>query len=69
MGTREMRIEVIDAATAAMYRRMTPLERVMRGLGACAFARGVIRASVKAKHPEWSEEAVEREVARRFAGA
>jgi hypothetical protein len=63
-----MRIEVIDDATAEIYRRMTPVERVRRGLHMGQFARNVIRANVLSKQPLLKAEQTSREVARRFAG-
>jgi hypothetical protein len=68
MGIDPRRIEVIDDATAEMYRRMTPVERIKRGLAMGAFARKIIAAGVRAAHPAWSEAEVRKETARRFAG-
>lgn len=67
-GMDELRIEEIDAADAAILRRLTPAERVERGLRMGAFARGVIEAGVRRRHPEWSDEQVRAETLRRFAG-
>lgn len=63
-----MRIEVIDDATAERLRKMTPAERVQQGLAMGTFARKIIEANVKARHPDWDTSEVLREVARRFAG-
>jgi len=68
MERREIRIEVIDDATADRLRRMTPAQRVQRGLAMGSFARMIIEANVKSRHPDWDANAVRCEVARRFAG-
>jgi hypothetical protein len=44
MLKREMRKEVTDDATAAMFRRMTPVERVRRGLETIALVKQFIGA-------------------------
>ena len=67
-ATDRLCIEEIDAADIAMLRRLTPAERVERGLRMGAFARGVIEAGVRRGHPEWNDEQVRAETLRRFAG-
>lgn len=62
------RIEVIDDATAEIYRRMTPVERMQKGLAMGGFARKVIAAGVRAAHPSWTEDEIRKETARRFSG-
>lgn len=63
------RIEVIDDATVAVLRAMTPAQRVERGLRMGAFARSVIEAGVRSAKPEWNALMIALEVKRRFAGA
>jgi hypothetical protein len=60
------RIEVIDEATAAMYRAMTPAQRVAIACDAHETARAILRARVRSENPSWTEEQVSREVARRL---
>ena len=62
------RIEVIDDATAAMFQRMTPGQRLRMGLRSGAAARRMVEAGVRFQHPEWSAERVREEVLRRMAG-
>lgn len=62
------RIEVIDDATAAMFRAMTPAQRVASALRAHRMAREFIIAIVRSSHPDWADELVSREVARRMSG-
>lgn len=61
------RVEVIDERTAEIVRRMTPQERVVRGLEMGEFARQIILARVREEHPDWDEARAWREVIRRFA--
>jgi hypothetical protein len=62
------RIEVIDDATVAMLRRMSPIERVRRGLGMGDFARRTLEAGVRYAHPGWDEQRIKTEALRRFGG-
>jgi hypothetical protein len=62
------RVEVIDDATAAMFRAMTPAQRVASAAGAHRAAQRLVAAGVRAGHPDWPEELVAREVARRMGG-
>ena len=61
-------IEVIDDATAAMFRAATPAQRVLVASNAHGAARAMIRSRVEQLHPTWSSEEIHREVARRFFG-
>ncbi len=62
------RIEVIDDATAEMFRRMSGAERVAAGFAMFDFGSRVIEASVRGAHPDWDDAAVRAEVARRCLG-
>ena len=62
------RIEVIDDATAEMYRRMTPGQRLRIGLRAGGAARRMVEAGVRHQNPEWNSDQVREEVLRRMAG-
>jgi hypothetical protein len=62
------RVEVIDDATAAMFRAMTPAQRVASALRAHRMARQFVTAIVRSGHPDWADELVNREVARRMSG-
>jgi len=59
-------IEVIDDATAAMYRAMTPAQRVVAACDAHTTARLMTTARVREIHPEWPDDAVSAEAARRL---
>jgi hypothetical protein len=59
-------IEVADDRIAAVLREKTPMERVALSLQAGRLVRRVIAAGLRDRHPEWSEEEVQRETARRI---
>jgi hypothetical protein len=48
-------------------RSKTPAERLAIAWGMWTFARDTLRRSVAAQHPDWSEDEVNREAARRLA--
>jgi hypothetical protein len=60
------RIEVIDDASAAMYRKMPAAERVNIACDLVEFAWEVVKSGVRHQYPEWDESAIERETDRRF---
>jgi hypothetical protein len=62
------RIEVIDHDVAAVLRKMQPHERVALTAQAFETARQLAQAQVMRMNPDWTEEQVRREVARRIAG-
>jgi hypothetical protein len=49
-------------------REKSGAERLQIAFGMVTAARRMLRSSIGAKHPEWADEALEREVARRIAG-
>ncbi|HEX5726623.1 MAG TPA: hypothetical protein VFX98_14200 [Longimicrobiaceae bacterium] len=65
---REIRIELADDAQVAVYRRWTPAERLRAGAEQTRFVRGMLRSQLKSLYPDWLEDQVQREVARRFLG-
>jgi hypothetical protein len=60
-------IEVIDDAMAEVYRAKTPAERLAISNGMWRSARRIIDAVLRAEHPDWPEEAINREIARRMS--
>ncbi len=60
-------IEVVDDAVAEILRRKTPAERVAMIGDANRTMRAVIAAHIRSLHPEWDEQAVLAEVARRMS--
>lgn len=65
---RRIVVEVIDDATAAMYRALTPAQRVKIASNAHRSARRMLTARVQQLHPDWPADAVHREVLRRLLG-
>ena len=60
-------IEVIDDATAAMLRRKTGAERLQIASRMYAGARQMLLSHLRQLHPDWSEDRVTREAARRLS--
>ena len=59
--------EVVDEEMAAVLRAKTGLERLEIAWGLWESARRMLTSHLAAEHADWSEEQVEREVARRLA--
>lgn len=60
------RIEVVDEEVAAILRTKTPAERIAMAAAAHRTARAIFTARVQSQHPDWTDEQVQREVARRL---
>jgi hypothetical protein len=63
---RRVVVEVIDDATAAMYRAMTPAQRVAAACDAHDTAFAMTLARVRRAHPDWAEAELQAETARRL---
>ncbi len=63
---RRVVIEVIDDATAAMYRAMTPAQRIAAACDAHDTAFAMTSAQVRRSHPDWTQSQVRAESARRL---
>ncbi|MEK6695632.1 MAG: hypothetical protein AABY98_00575 [Candidatus Deferrimicrobiota bacterium] len=62
-------IEVVDDEIAASLRVMGPAKRLALVFQAERFARELVRAGARNRHPEWNEAEVEKEVARLWTDA
>lgn len=60
-------IEVLDDATADILRQMTPGERLSICDRMWKFASDLLRANVTREHPDWTEDQIQRETARRIS--
>ncbi len=60
-------IEMVDDAMVAILRQKTEAERLAIGFGMWRSARRLIEANARADHPEWSDDEVRRQVARRMS--
>jgi hypothetical protein len=58
------KIEVVDDAIAAILRGMAPAQRVELVFQAETFTRTLMAAGVKSRHPDWSDQEIQQEVAR-----
>ena len=61
------RFEVVDDEMAAVLRTKTGAERLAIASGMYESARSMLLAHLAAEHPDWSEEQVTREAARRLS--
>ena len=59
--------ECISDEVAAIMRRKTPAEKIAMIDDLWAMARSLIKGHVRSEHPEWSEERITREIARRMS--
>jgi len=59
-------IEVVDDATAEILRHKTPAERLAMVFALWTSTRDKLRVHVRKIHPDWDDERVNREVARRL---
>ncbi|MFG0330135.1 MAG: hypothetical protein ACF8PN_09585 [Phycisphaerales bacterium] len=60
-------IEMVDDAVIEVLRGKSPAERLAIVDNLWRFAQRLIRSSVKRDHPDWSDEQVARETARRIS--
>jgi hypothetical protein len=63
------RIEVPDDAVVEVLRRLTPAERLAIANRMWVSARKALLAMLRTDHPQWTNQQVEQEVARRMRGA
>ena len=61
------RIEVVDWEVAAVLRGKSGMERLRLAHEAWELARTRLAAFLSARHPEWSQEEIQRQVAKRLA--
>jgi hypothetical protein len=59
-------MDMPDPQMVAIYRRMTPPERILAGLAATEMVRDRLRAHLGHLHPDWDREAIEAAVAERL---
>ena len=59
------KIETPDDRVVEILRSMTPAERLAIGLGMWSSASRMLRCLLSQQHPEWDEDRISRELARR----
>ena len=60
-------IEVVDDTIAEILRRKTPAERIQIGFTLWRSARDMLMIHLRKTHPDWNDERVVKEVARRLS--
>jgi hypothetical protein len=65
--SRPLNIEVLDDAVADILRKKSPSERLAIANGMWRSARRMIESLLRAEHPEWTDDEIRREVARRMS--
>jgi Rv0078B-related antitoxin len=67
MNARRPIVEILDPLVVQILRNKTPAERLAQAFRMWETARAIVRASVRQQHPDWSEEEILRETARRLS--
>jgi hypothetical protein len=60
-------IEIIDDQMAEVLRRKTPAQRLEMAERMWQFAGEMIRSVLRSQHPDWSEQQIQHETARRLS--
>ena len=58
-----------DEIMISIYKGKTPEQRLEISFGLWSFARSLLKANLKSIHPDWPEQAVEEETAKRMLNA
>jgi len=66
MSTRPPVVEVIDPIQVDALRKQPPQQRLLIAAGMWETARVMLQGTLTQQHPEWSEERLNREIARRM---
>ena len=61
------KMDVLDDEMVEIYRHMSGAERLRIAFGLFSSARRMLTNHLRSKHPDWNEEAIRREVARRIS--
>jgi len=67
MGCKPIKYDVVDEAMVAVLREKTERERLEMGFAMWRFARDLMRSAIAAEHSDWTDEQVQREVAKRMS--
>jgi hypothetical protein len=66
-STDAARIELLDPAMVAVLRGKTPAERLAIAFAANRTMRLRLEGHLRTRHPDWSDQAIQREIARRMS--
>ncbi|MCX6563108.1 MAG: hypothetical protein NTU60_05825 [Candidatus Aminicenantes bacterium] len=58
-----------DETMISIYKGKTPQQRLEISFGLWSFARTLVKAGLKTIHPDWSDQAIEEETAKRMLNA
>lgn len=61
------KIEVVSEEMAEILRRKSGAERLAIASGLFSFARQLVVSRIRSQHPDWDEESITREAARRLS--
>lgn len=67
MGRSPLNVEMMDDAMADVLRAKSPAERLAIANGLWRSASRMIEAILRAERPDWTDDAIRREVARRMS--
>ncbi len=67
MASKQPVVEMMDPMMVEVMRQKSPAERLAIACGMWESARSIIRGTIRQQHPNWSEERVNREIARRIS--
>ena len=67
MGRRQPVVELMDPMMVEVLRSKTPAERLAIAFGMWRSARVMIRGALRQEHPEWSDDQINHELARRMS--
>ena len=65
---RALRIEPLDRFQIEILRRMSPEERIRRGLEWSDFVLGCVRTRIRHRHPDWADTDVGLDLVRQLHG-
>jgi hypothetical protein len=60
-------LEVVDEAMAHILREKTEAQRLAIGNGLWVYARNLLRSILRQENPDWTDEQIQRETARRLS--
>ena len=58
-----------DETMISIYKGKTPQQRLEISFGLWSFARSLVKAGLETLHPDWSDQALEEETAKRMLNA
>lgn len=67
MRTDHKDLEIVDDDMAAVFRGMTPRERLRVAFGLWTSTRNMLESLLRSQHPDWDDSAIKAEVAKRMS--